>query len=214
MLIKISKEILKGKTLARSLMNFELSKFRLSGKVLDLGAGKNPSYMRFFKKSEDFELVNLDLHANKDNIRLNLEKDKLPYDDYSIDQALLLNLLEHIYNYKFVTAESYRVLKDGGSVIGFVPFFVNIHPDPHDYFRYSKECLEKIFKTTGFKDITIKEIGRGPFAVHFNNIVTIFPKIISLLIFPIFYFIDWILIKLKPNIKKRFPLGYFFVLKK
>ena len=115
---------------------------------------------------------------------------------------------------KLWLTESFRVLKKNGAIVGFVPFLVNVHPDPHDFFRYSDECLNKIFKSAGFNKINIKVIGQGPLIVNFNNLVTIFPKILSIILFPFYYYLDLLLVKIKPSIKKRFPLGYLFVLKK
>lgn len=207
------REILRGKSLTRILMNLELSKYSLKGKVLDIGGGNHPSYFKFFKK-ENYELINIDLKKSNNSLRINLETDKLPYTDNSIDQILLLNVLEHIYNHKLVIQESHRVLKDDGILIGFVPFLVNVHPDPHDYFRYTKECLEKIFKKSGFNNIKIEEVGMGPFAVSFNSIAFLFPRFLKLLFLPFYYFADFVLLKLRPKNRERFPLGYLFVLKK
>ncbi len=213
MLLKLAREIIKGKDLVRSLMNFELCKYTLSGKVLDIGGGEKPSYFRFFKKG-DYQLVNIDIRKGEDRVPINLEKDKLPYDDNTIDQVLMLNVLEYIYNHKFTVGEAKRVLKEDGELIGFVPFLVGYHPDPHDYFRYTGEALQKIFKEVGFSEIKIKEVGRGPFAVSFDNIGFIFPKFLRLLALPFYYFLDSIVVNLRPGFKKKFPLGYLFVLKK
>jgi len=81
-MIRIIKEILRGKTLIRTLMNLELEKYTLSGKVLDIGGGKNPSYLRFFKKADDMRLTSVDLVSDN---KIDLEKDRLPYDDESVD---------------------------------------------------------------------------------------------------------------------------------
>lgn len=210
----IIKEIFRGKTLIRTLMNLELKKYTLSGRVLDIGGGENPSYLRFFKKSPGLEFTGIDLKSSTDSSRLDLEKDKLPFADSSVDQVLLFNILEHIYNHKFLVAEVHRVLKPVGMVIGFVPFLVGYHPDPRDYFRYTKESLERIFKESGFSQVEVRGIGHGPWAVSFNTLICLFPRIIRLLIFPWYWLFDRLLLGLKPKLKEKFPLGYLFVLKK
>lgn len=213
MLIKVLKELLRGKTLARSLMNLKVSKYGLYGKVLDIGGGNSPSYLRFFKDN-GFSLVSVDLIDDCNNTTINLETDTLPYKDKSMDSVLMFNLLEHIYNYSFSLGEASRVLKKNGRLIGFVPFLVGYHPDPSDYFRYTKESLNKIFKNSGFGEVKITEVGVGPFTTSFNLIIFIFPKILILLIYPICYLLDSIISMIRPELSKKFPLGYFFVLKK
>lgn len=207
------KNILRGRSFLRLSMNHALGAYSLKGKVLDIGSGKHPEYHGIFKSVETEEIFTLDQKFT-DNRALDLEKDALPYDSASMDQVLFLNVLEHIYNYKFVLGEARRVLKDGGELIGFVPFLINVHPDPHDYFRYTKESLEKIFTEVGFSHIEIKTVARGPFAVNFNNIVLSFPRFISVLIFPFSYILDSVFLRLRPRVGEKFPLGYIFALKK
>ncbi len=210
-MFSILKGLNQNKSLARLLMNTEIAKHSLSGDVLDIGGGKKPSYVKLFNTGQLNTFNIIDFETIPD---YNLEKDRLPYHDASLDQILLFNILEHIYNYRFVVNEAYRVLKKNGVVLGFVPFLVNYHPDPHDYFRYTAEALDKIFSEAGFKDIDIKEIGGGPFYVNFNTILFSMPKISRIVIFPFYYFLDKIYLKLRPKASKRFALGYFFILKK
>ena len=191
-------------------MNLELRKYKIYGQVLDIGGGVNPSYLNFLQKGEASQIKNLD----SKNMAIDLEKDKLPAADASVDCVLLFNVLEHIYNHNFLAREVFRVIKRSGLVLGFVPFLVNYHPDPHDYFRYTGEALQKIFDQAGFKEIKVKEVGGGPLAVNFNNLIFAFPRVIRLIILPFYYFFDLILIKLKPEVIKRYPLGYMFTAKK
>lgn len=187
-------------------MNLELKQYKIYGKVLDIGGGVNPSYLNFLQTGENLQIRNLD----SKNTAIDLEKDKLPAENESIDCVLMFNILEHIYNHNFLAREACRVIKKSGLVLGFVPFLVNYHPDPRDYFRYTGEALQKILGQAGFKEITVREVGGGPLAVNYNNIVFAFPKIIRLVIFPFYYLADRILIKLKPEVRKRYPLGYLF----
>ena len=210
--------ILKGKSLLRTLMNAEAANFSLSGKVLDIGGGQGPSYLEFFKKGEYFQYESLDISHEAGHIgrrRIDIEKEKLPYGDAVADSVLMFNILEHIYNYRHVVAEARRALKADGRLFGFVPFLLNYHPDPHDYFRYTKESLERIFREAGFKNISIKLIGKGPFFVNFNNLLGIARplRFLLALLFPLYYLADYIFLKLRPSARDRYPLGYFFVVK-
>ena len=210
MFYNILKSIAQNKSLIRALMNFFLKKYKIYGQVLDIGGGVNPSYLNFLQKGEDVNIKNFD----SKNMAIDFEKDKLPVSDESIDCVLMFNILEHIYNHNFLAQEVFRVMKKTGLVIGFVPFLVNYHPDPRDYFRYTGEALQKIFDQAGFKEIKVKEVGGGPFKVNFNNLIFAFPRIIRLVIFPFYYLADRILIKLKPEVRKRYPLGYMFTAQK
>lgn len=211
MFFKIIKGLAKGKSLLRTLMNLELKNHVLHGRVLDVGGGESPSYFDFFKKEPLSSVENIDGKHNS----INFEQDRLPYEDNSFEQVILCNVLEHIYNYKFLLSEIRRILKDDGEVTGFVPFLINYHPDPHDFFRYTKETLEKVFAEIGFAEAVIKEVGKGPFFVAFNSIMGLpFPRILKVIAFPFFYFPDLIALKFRSTLKKRYPLGFLFILKK
>ena len=209
--LTIIKEITQGKTLIRTLMNLALRQFELRGRVLDVGGGKNPSYLRFFKKQDNLRFESIDLVGDN---KVDLENGVLPHKDASADYVLLFNILEHIYNHKALAKEVCRALKDGGSVIGFVPFFVGYHPDPHDYFRYTAESLERIFKDAGFGSADVRPVGGGPFLVNYNTLMPYLPRLFRILFFPCYAVLDWIVLKLKPALADKFALGFLFVTKK
>ena len=209
------KHALKGKTLARSLMNHALSNIRLSGKVLDLGGGGNPSYLTYFKKDDDYvrKIIDID-KKRRDAIDIDLETARIPFEDGSMDMVLMLNLLEHIYSYKHVLTESQRVLRPRGEVIGFVPFLINVHRDPHDFFRYTDEALEKMLKDAGFSSISVTPLGYGPFCVSYNTLVSVLPTIAVFWLLPISFLLDRIVAVFRPRLHERFPLGYLFTARK
>ena len=210
MFYNILQGIAQNKSLVRTLMNLELKKYKIYGEVLDIGGGINHSYFNFLQAGDSVHVKAID----GKNMAIDFEKDKLPAADESVDCVLMFNILEHIYNHNFLVQETFRVIKKQGLVLGFVPFLINYHPDPHDYFRYTEESLRKIFNQAGFTEIEIKEIGGGPLAVNYNNIIFAFPRIIRLVILPFYYFIDRLLTKLKPGITKRYPLGYMLVVRR
>jgi len=108
----------------------------------------------------------------------------------------------------------HRVIKNDGIMIGFVPFFVGYHPDPHDYFRYTSESLERIFKSAGFASVEIRAIGGGPYLVNYNIVMDYIPRVLRIILLPFYTVRDWVLLKIKPNLSEKFPLGYLFVIKK
>ncbi len=211
------KELFRGKDLYRILMNSECANYQLRGLVLDLGSGLNAaSYHRFLGRAVGAEVISLDL-AIKDGPagQIDLEKDRLPYADSSIDTVLIFNLLEHLFNYSHLLVEIRRVLKSGGQVIGAVPFLVGYHADPHDFWRYTSESLKKIFSAADFPNINIKVLGRGPWSAAFSQIEFLLPRLTKMVILPLVFFLDSLLLKLKPNLNpQKFALGLFFSLSK
>jgi SAM-dependent methyltransferase len=208
-------QIARGKTLMRAMMNIALSRFTLSGTVVDLGGGKNPSYMQYLTRGEGVTFANIDIQHGEGAARaVDFETDALPYADGSVDTILMLNLLEHIYNHTHLVREAHRILGAGKTVTGFVPFLVNYHADPHDYFRYTDEALERIFREAGFSAIEINTIGMGPFAVHLNDLTSFLPRWFTIFMWPGIFVADSFFLKLKPSLRKRFALGYLFVLTK
>jgi len=216
MFLKTWKQIAGGKTLMRSLMNIALSEHALEqGVVVDLGGGKNPSYFKFLKGVSGATISNIDKQYGAGSAaHVDFEKDSLPYADDSADQILMLNVLEHVYHHAFFVGEAFRILKPGKMVIGFVPFLINYHADPHDYFRYTHEALDKLFREAGFSEVAVKPLGMGPFSVNFNSLASFMPRAFNALVWPLYYLLDRALLVAKPGMTKRFPLGYLFVLTK
>ncbi len=215
MLLFLLREIANRKSLTRALLNAELRKHQLAGTVLDVGGGKHRDYLTFLRVAEGTDIQTVDLLPREQGTRqLDFETDPLPYADASLDQIIIFNVLEHIFNHQLLVDETRRVLKPGAPLLGFVPFLINYHPDPHDYFRYTKEALQRIFARAGFEKITIREIGGGPFAAAFNTIVLSLPRAVRLAIFPAVYVLDTLFLRLRPRARERYPLGYFFVLRR
>ena len=209
-----AKEILRGKDLYRILMNEGCEVFELKGSVLDIGAGAGtPSYLRFFKKREGCSIASVDALLNGDG-HVDFEKDPLPQHESSVDMALLLNVLEHIYRFDFLLHEAHRVLREGGRLIGVVPFLINYHPDPHDHWRYTKETLKKILTEAGFREIGVTEFGTGPFAAAFSQVEFMVPRLFKLVLVPVVLGLDRFLHWLNPTLIERLPLGFFFTAKK
>ncbi|MFQ6049625.1 MAG: methyltransferase domain-containing protein [Candidatus Paceibacterales bacterium] len=206
------REIPRGASLPRTLVNNRLRDIKVEGKVLDLGAGESQSsYFRFLQRGKNSKIISVDIaDIKKPTFKIDLEG-PLPFKDNDFDYILCFNLLEHIFNYAGLIKESYRVLKKEGKLIGSVPFLVNIHPDPNDYFRYSGSTLQRLFQKTGFKKIKIEPMGFGPFCVGYSFVGFVFSKIIRLFPFFITFLADNLLLKINKNLgKHKYPLAYYF----
>ena len=95
-----------------------------------------------------------------------------------------------------------------------VPFLWRYHADPHDYFRFTHEALEKLMNENGFKDIQIITTGSGPFKV-ISSLISKF-----ILFRPLIFLMYLISIKFdniyltKSRNKNTYPLGYYCTAKK
>jgi len=64
----------------------------------------------------------IDGRGNKTvDILLDIEKEKLPFEDNSVDRIKVDNVLEHVDELEFVLNECHRVLKKDGVITGIVP---------------------------------------------------------------------------------------------
>jgi SAM-dependent methyltransferase len=189
-----------------------LSKLHIDGDILDVGGSKKSGYHELISGNHKITTGNIDSSYSAD-ILFDAQK-KWPFDSSIFSCVLFINVLEHLFDYNLAVAEAYRVIKNGGKVVGVVPFMLNVHGTPNDYFRYTKSSLEKILSGAGFKSIEIKELGSGAFSVICNILIGFLRWIwlASLIIF-ICRSLDRLVSILKPNNKmtaKYMPQGYYF----
>lgn len=195
----------------RKLLYKELKDITLIGKVIDLGGSKKSGYHELIKGQHNIDVANIDDEYGYD-IKLDLEE-KFRVPDSKYNAVLAINVLEHIYDYKNFLSESHRILASGGLIVIGVPFLIQVHPCPNDYWRYSNETLTKIMIEAGFKNIQIKSIGVGPFTSAYQIIYNaLFFNFIRGLVYCCASFFDF-LIKKKFS-KDMYPLGYFIIAEK
>lgn len=205
---------LSNRTILRNLLYYQLLRQPTpGGRIIDIGSTKKRSaYYKFLRIQNDQEVVSCDLSDSDINVDL---EGNIPIEEYSFDALLCFNLLEHIYNYGNLIRESRRILRVGGTMIGFTPFLLKIHGSPHDHFRYSKTSLQKIFQDAGFNKVWVRYIGRGPVLASYSQVELLFPRIVRVPLIFLAIFMDYVLERIKPEaIKERYPLGYLFVCKK
>jgi len=129
------------------------------GIMLDLGCADKP-FQEFFEQYVE-QYIGVDwtncLHGSKADIVANLNE-KLPIKNDFADTIVSLNVLEQLYNPQLFLKESYRVLKDDGTIILHIPFQWWVHEAPHDYFRYTPYGLRYLLSEAGYTDIKIQPI--------------------------------------------------------
>jgi len=201
------KQVAKGKSITRSILEFRLSKDFLKGNILDLGAGKRDLYSNFIPREKDSVFNLFDV---KQGDTIDFESDALPYTDGTYDTVLLLNVLEHLFNHTHILKEIYRIKKKDGVMIGFVPFLMWYHPDHHDFFRYTNEALEKILQNAGYTEVRVEVLHKGPYIAAFQMVYPTLPKYLRIFVFPIPYLADLLFTMLRKDAAKRYALGYYF----
>ncbi len=160
-------------SLLRSAEHKALGTITLSGTVLDIGGDAKSAYRSLFGGEHSFTTVNLDTKTTPD-IFHDLEE-PLPIGDSTYDHVLLINVLEHIYNYRQLLSESVRVLRPHGTVSIVVPFLYPIHPSPNDFWRYSKETLVRECSAVGLSVTQVTALGGGVFSVRYLLLERLLP---------------------------------------
>lgn len=190
------------------------------GTVLDVGAGRD--YFRTQAPISVQKWTSLDYESRTDSIDLNASALDLPIEDKTIDCVLLADVLEHLSDPEKAVKEIFRVLKDHGVAIVSAPFFLNLHEEPYDYFRFSKYGLQEILLRNGFEVISIEKTC-GLFATIGYWITASLTKIFyfSRIVLRIVMFINKIfqriaIIPLDQAVDKkgRFTQGHIVVVKK
>lgn len=122
----------------------------LSGTLLDVGAsGDNEEK---YRSIGDFDrYVSLDI-SESETLDVLGDGRELPVFDESIDTVVLSAVLEHvpIQDVSNLVGETYRVLREGGKAIAYIPFIYPLHLEPYDYYRLTVYGLESIFSEKGF----------------------------------------------------------------
>ncbi len=175
-IFKVIKSCLKGNTLTRTLFNLHYENYHIEGRVLDAGAKSRFISYYSFINHEEANITFTDLKKNeKGFISMDFEK-SLPINSNEFNYILLMNVLEHVYNHKSFLEELNRILKKEGKLVGFVPFLIQFHADPGDFYRYTHSCLEKLLIETGFNQIKITLIGEGSLLCIADLMKFYFPK--------------------------------------
>lgn len=147
----------------------------VSDDILDIGAGNAPwkSFLPTKVKYTGLDIAK----ANEFNMQSSdgivyYEGGVFPFQDNQFNNALCIEVLEHVVDTEFFLRQIYRCLKPEGKIILTVPWSARRHHLPYDYFRFTPEALEYLFKKNGFTDIKITARG-SDFTVVFNKILCV-----------------------------------------
>ena len=160
---------------------------QITGRLLNLGSG------RFARKDHYENMIDVDLcstNAVGHSISLDVNADaaRLPFKANSFDTVLCTFLLEHVFEPRKVIESIKRVLRPNGTLVLSTAFLDSYHPDPKDYWRFTKDSLREILE----KDFEITELtpigGRFLWLLWFLQMQGV-PNILSRPFFPAIKFL-------------------------
>ncbi len=208
----IQKLTFKKYSILRITQIINLMKLNLKGNILDVGAKKTPNNISNVLVNEKTYLDKFSNNSEDLKIDLEIENKLEEHEGNKFDNVLLMNVLEHIYNYDHCLKTCFFFTKKNGKLVGSTPFLFRYHGSPNDYFRFTKDALEKMLTNAGFREVSIQPICAGIFISFYSNIFLLTSKIplLSNLLLTICIFIDWLLSFLTRSYSKILPVGYFF----
>ncbi|MBN2109733.1 MAG: class I SAM-dependent methyltransferase [Methanosarcinaceae archaeon] len=122
------------------------------GEVLEVGSG-NLSYKKYVNYT-DYKTLDVNSHLRVDFCE---DIHETTLSSESFDTVLMIEVLEHLYNPFTAIKQVNRLLRKGGYVVVTTPFIYPYHGTPHDFYRYTKYGLMKIFDD--FEEVKIVEYG-------------------------------------------------------
>jgi len=117
--------------------------------LIDLGCGSIP-YKEIYEPLVG-RYIGVDLPENPSaDLHLN-RSGRAPLDDASVDIVLSSQVLEHVASPRAYLDEAHRLLKPGGLLFLSTHGYWMYHPDPTDFWRWTREGLRKEIERAGFR---------------------------------------------------------------
>lgn len=105
-----------------------------------VGAGSE----KFIKKYRN-AIVSFDVY-NSHNVDFIADAHSIPLIDDSVDLVIIQAVLEHVFDPVAVSAECYRVIRNGGFVYAETPFMQQVHEGAYDFTRFTVLGQRILFK--------------------------------------------------------------------
>lgn len=163
------------------------------GILLDIGGAETKLHNVFKPYIKKYFCINLKKCSNSADANINGSALLLPIKNNSIDTIICNQVIEHLPNPSELIDEIYRVLKPDGYCIISTNMAWIYHPDPEDYYRFTKAGLKYLLGK--FSTIEVKILGGFVSSITqfivlpFQNVPLIGPIVITILNF-IGYYLD------------------------
>ncbi len=126
-------------------------------KLLDYGCGTKP-YKQLLD-GKNIEYIGADFPSVSDRDIDLCDKGTLQgVSDGAFDTVLSSQVLEHVTDVDLYLKESRRVLKNDGTLILSTHGYWMYHPDPTDFWRWTRDGLVKTIERNGFKVVECKGV--------------------------------------------------------
>lgn len=155
-----------------------ISKYKISGSVVDIGCGTKP-YRNLFRAVDEYRGIDYkNYSANKDFKEISPDyffnksyssNFRLPFKSGQFENSVAFQVLEHHKNPAKLITEMFRIIKSGGYIVLSFPFLGGVHEAPNDYCRFTRYMLENFVRDNGGA------------IVHFKNQGSLF-SVISMLV--------------------------------
>jgi len=157
---------------------------KISGRVLDVGAGAQP-YRKYLLANDNYVSMDISNSAGADIVGTILE---IPEDDAAFGGIVCTEVIEHVTDPRGAIRELKRVSTPGSYLYLTAPMSWGLHYEPYDYFRYTKYGLISILEDGGFRVLEMKQIG-GLFVMMWSRTSDVMVTLLYRIGFPLKYLI-------------------------
>lgn len=122
-------------------------------------------------------IINYDLIAGP-AIDCTGRAERLPFADNSFSVVISQETLEHVADPFEAVREIHRTMAPGGVFYCQVPFVIGYHPGPTDYWRFTKEGIQRLVEQAGLSCECVA-VTVGPATGFYRIVVEFFATILS-----------------------------------
>jgi SAM-dependent methyltransferase len=158
----------------------DVSKFlqTVTGRLLDVGCGDQP-FRHLVPDGVEYTGIDraetLGSFEYRNSETRYFTGDRWPVPNEGYDALICTEVLEHVPDPAAFLSEAHRCLVPGGRIFLTVPFAARWHYIPHDYWRYTPSCLDRLLAANGFERIEVYSRGNELTVACYKTMALILP---------------------------------------